>query len=183
MQIRNTKQRWGVVTQTLHWLVVLAVLCQLTLGFVLGSVSSETPFWAELFPVHTTLGLSIFMVMVLRLLWRIANPVPELPNTLMPWQKKLARANHGLFYILLIGLPIGGYFLVSAHGHSVPFFGTQLPAAIQENEALQSRLGTMHAVGAFVLIVLVVFHVAAALRHAWLLKDGVLRRMTPFGTS
>jgi cytochrome b561 len=182
MQIRNTKSSWGAVTQVLHWLVVLAVLCQLTLGFVLGSLSSEAPLWAQLFPLHTTLGLSILSLMVLRLLWRVANPVPELPDTLAPWQKMLARANHWLFYVLLIGLPIGGYLLVSAHGSPIPFFGAQLPAAIPESESLQSRIGTLHATGAFVLIALMLLHVAAALRHAWLLKDGVLRRMTPFDT-
>ena len=183
MQIRNTKSSWGAVTQVLHWLVVLAVLCQLTLGFVLGSLSSEAPLWVRLFPVHTTFGLSIFSLMVLRLLWRVANPVPELPDTLAPWQKRLARTNHWLFYILLIGMPIGGYLLVSAHGHPVPFFGAQLPAAIPESKALQGPIMTLHEIGAFVLIALIVLHVAAALRHALLLKDGVLRRMTPFETS
>ncbi len=183
MQIRNTKSSWGAVTQVLHWLVVLAVLCQLTLGFVLGSLSSDAPLWVRLFPFHTTLGLSIFLVMALRLLWRLANPVPGLPDTLAPWQKRLARATHWLFYILLIGLPISGYLLVSAHGSPVPFFGAQLPAVIQKSEVLQSRISMLHETGAFVLITLIVLHVAAALRHALVLKDGVLRRMMPFVSS
>lgn len=180
MQIRNTDQRWGAVTQTLHWLVALAVLIQLGLGFLFAGLPSGDPLWGQLFPLHTTLGLSILTLMVLRLLWRLVNPVPTLPDTLKPWQKTLARANHWLFYILLIGMPIGGYLLVSAHGQPVPFFGAELPAAIGKSERLQGLIWVMHASGGFLLIALIALHVAAALRHAWLLRDGVLRRMTPF---
>lgn len=179
MQIRNTEQRWGAVTQTLHWLVALAVLAQLILGFALASLSGDAPGWIRLLPLHTTLGLSVLGLMVVRLLWRIANPVPLLPDTLSPWQKRLARTNHWLFYVLLIGLPLGGYLLVSAMGHRVPYFGVELPAALASNDPLARQIWIMHATGAFVLIALVALHVGAALRHAWLLRDGVLRRMTP----
>lgn len=180
MQIRNTDQRWGAVTQALHWLVALAVLSQLVLGFVLASLSSGAAEWMELLPLHTTLGLSILGLMVMRLFWRIANPVPVLADTLGPWQKRLARANHWLFYVLLIGLPLGGYLLVSALGHPVPFFGVELPAAVASSDRLARQIWAMHAAGAFLLIAFVALHAAAALRHAWLLRDDVLRRMTPF---
>jgi cytochrome b561 len=113
-------------------------------------------------------------------LWRLGNRVPLLPDTLPPWQKWLAHANHWLFYILLVGLPIAGYLVVSARGHSVPFFIWQLPPAIGKNEQLASLIMTLHASGAVALTVLIVLHVSAALRHALLLRDGVLRRMTPF---
>jgi cytochrome b561 len=180
MQIRNTRQRWGGVTQTLHWLVVLLVLSQLTVGFTLGDLPQNDPLAPKLFPVHTTLGISIFLIMVLRLLWRLGNRVPLLPDTLPPWQKWLAHANHWLFYILLIGLPIGGYLVVSGHGHPVPFFIWQLPPVIGKSERLANLIMILHASGAVVLTVLIVLHVSAALRHALLLRDGVLRRMTPF---
>ncbi len=180
MRIRNTNTQWGTIQQAFHWIVVVAVLCQLAVGFIFADLSPQSLLRASLFPIHTSLGLSILGLMLARLLWRGANPVPALPDTLRPWQKRLARANHGLLYLLLIGLPMGGYLLVSAHGHSIPFFGHELPPVIPENKPLQGTALFLHVTGAFILIGLVALHVAAALRHEWLLKDGVLRRMAPF---
>jgi cytochrome b561 len=165
MFVGNTEHRWGVVQQTLHWLIVVAAITQLTLGFVFASLPDDDPRRGTLFGAHATLGVSILVVMLARLGWRLANPVPRLPDDLVLWQKRLAHANHWLLYILLIGMPIGGYFLVNA--------------LIGENESLEETIEVMHITGAFIIIALVVLHVAAALRHEFVLKDDTLRRMTP----
>ncbi len=178
MQILNSKQRWGGVQQTLHWLVVLVVVAQLTVGFIFGGLTPQDSLWGALFSVHSTLGLTILGLMLIRLLWRLVNPVPPLPETLKPWQTRLARINHWLLYLLLIGLPAGGYLLVSAHGQPVPFFWMELPPLIPENETLQGVIQTMHLSGALLLILLVSLHVAGALGHA-MRRDGVLERMLP----
>jgi cytochrome b561 len=182
MLVRNTTVEWGGVQQLLHWLVVVAVIAQLVLGFSYADLPSESALWQELFPIHTTLGLSIGLVMLFRLGWRLLNPVPLLPDTLKPWEKTLARTTHWLFYLLLIGLPIGGYILVSTHGQPVPFFGWSLPPvmAVAGNEQLRATIWTMHAAGGVLVALLMLLHVVGALRHEWLLKDNVLRRMTPF---
>lgn len=182
MLVRNTTAEWGAIQQLFHWLVVLAVLAQLVLGFSYAGLPSESATWQQLFPIHTTLGLSIGLVMLLRLVWRLLNPVPMLPDTLKPWQKTLARTTHWLFYLLLIGLPIGGYLLVSTHGQPVPFYGWSLPPlmAIADNELLHATIWTLHAAGSFLVILLVLMHILGALRHEWQLRDDVLRRMTPF---
>lgn len=179
MELANTQHRWGAVQQTLHWFVVIAAVTQLTLGFTFTSLAQDNPIRGTLFGAHATVGVIILIVMLVRLGWRLSNPVPSLPDTLKSWEKGLARANHWLLYLLLIGMPIGGYVLVNAHGHAVPFFGAELPQLIPANEALEETVEVVHIAGAFTIIGLVILHVVGALRHEFVLRDNTLRRMTP----
>jgi cytochrome b561 len=132
-----------------------------------------------LYAIHGTLGMTILVVMLIRLAWRLSNPVPRLPDTLRPIEKRLAHANHWLLYLFLIGMPIGGYLMVNARGYAVQFFDWKLPFVIGKNEALAPWIFYGHLAGALTIIALVVLHAAAALRHEFVLKDNVLRRMTP----
>ena len=179
MQISNSDRAWGAVQQGLHWFIVVAVISQLTIGLIFANLPENDPRAGTLFGVHATLGLTIFLVMLARFLWRQANPVPELPDTLKPFEKRIALANHWAFYALIIGLPIGGYLMVNAHGFAVPFFGIEMPKLLQKNELLADTFFLLHAGGAFTLMALILLHVAAALRHEFLLRDNTLRRMTP----
>jgi cytochrome b561 len=179
MQIANSNRTWGAVQQGLHWFIVIAVVSQLTIGLIFANLPEKDPRAGTLFGVHATLGLVILLVMLARLLWRQANPVPALPDTLKPYEKRIALANHWAFYALIIGLPIGGYLMVNAHGFAVPFFGIELPKLLHKNEPWGEAFFYLHAGGAFVLMALILLHVAAALRHEFLLRDNTLRRMTP----
>ena len=178
MQIKNTDYSWGAVQKTLHWFVALVVISQLTIGFIFTSLPENDPLVGKLFNTHTSIGVIILLAMLARFLWRQANPVPVLPDTLSPGQKKLATANHWAFYAVLIAMPIAGYLTVNGAGYPVHFFGIALPILIQKNEGLGEIFEALHVGGAFVLIALMVLHVAAALRHEFVLKDNTLRRMT-----
>lgn len=179
--IENTKKRWGVVQRTLHWTIVLVVALQLSIGFKFGQMAADDPQRSELLSMHAGIGLTILVLMLFRLYWRRSHPVPKLPDTLTPAQKWLAHTTHWTIYVLLIGMPVGGYLLVSAYGQPVPFFNSSLPALINENERLQYALRGMHIAGAIALIAILFLHISAALRHAWSLRDGVMERMAPFG--
>lgn len=180
MQIENTERQWGIVQQTLHWIVVLAVSIQLIIGFNLWRMPPDDPQWERTLPIHAGIGLSILALMLFRLYWRRKHAVPKLPDTLTSAEKALAHATHYGLYGLLIAMPIVGYLLVSSHGQPVPFFNAQFPALIGENETLQYSLRGMHILGAIALVLLLAIHVFAALRHAWALRDGVMERMVPF---
>lgn len=108
MPLRNSPEAWGWLHQTLHWFVAAAVITQLAVGFRFSSLTEGDPLAPILFGIHGTLGVTILVVMLFRLVWRLSNPVPRLPDTLGPTEKRLARANHWLFYALLIAMPIGG---------------------------------------------------------------------------
>ncbi len=179
MQIGNTPDEWGIVQQTLHWVIGAAVLVQLTVGLIFSNLPENDPQAGFYYGIHGTLGVLIAAAMLFRFIWRQSHPVPGLPDTLTPALKIGARATHWLFYALLIGLPLGGWAMVSARGYKISFFGVELPALTGKNEAVADAAFVLHAGGAFTLIALIVVHAAAALRHEYVLKDSTLRRMTP----
>jgi cytochrome b561 len=180
MQIENTEERWGVVQQTLHWVVVAAVAIQLYVGFTLWELPPDDPQFAQLVPLHATSGIVIFLLMAFRLYWRRTHPIPKLPDTLTPTQKQLAQATHRTLYFLLLAMPVIGYMLINSFGKPVPFFQWELPAIIGENQGMQYSLQRLHAASGVALLLVLAVHISAALRHAWSLRDGVMERMAPF---
>ena len=179
MQTANTTSQWGAIHQAFHWTIGILVISQLVVGFWFAGIDPKDPARGEAFALHASLGLTLLLLMLARLGWRLSNPVPALPDTLSPGQKRLAHATHWLFYILVIGMPLGAYVAVSARGRPVPFWGLELPGIVGKNEALADFVIGVHEAGAFVLVALIALHVAAALRHEFMLKDNTLRRMTP----
>lgn len=180
MQIENTTQRWGIVQQTLHWVIAAAIAIQLAVGFRMAGLPDDDPGRALMLPLHATTGLSILGLALFRLYWRRSHPVPTMPDTLSPSEKGLAHTTHYLLYTLLIGMPIVGYLLVSSYGVAIPFFGANLAPVIAESAVQQRAMAGLHYAGAIILMLLVALHITAALRHAWLLRDGVMERMTPW---
>jgi cytochrome b561 len=120
---------------------------------------------------------------ILRLLWRSLNATPLLPTTLKPYERLLARLNHALLYVLLFAMPLSGWMMSSARGFPVSWFGFfTLPDLVPKNKPLYDALLTTHQTLAWVLAAVVTLHVAAALKHHFMLRDDVLRRMLPFTT-
>jgi cytochrome b561/polyisoprenoid-binding protein YceI len=181
MILRNTSLRWGAVSQLLHWLIVALIALQATLG-LRGLL---LPIGVEKLAVlarHKSVGLTILGLATLRLLWRWLNPTPPLPPDLKPHERWLARGTHAALYGLLFALPLTGWILSCARGFSVSWFGLfQLPDLAPKSEPLYQAMIRTHAVLAACLAVIVALHVAAALKHHFLLKDDTLRRMLPCG--
>lgn len=163
----------------LHWLVALCVLVAVPIGIALPRLDPG-PTTDHLYNFHKSLGVLIFAFMVLRLINRFAAGAPAPEPTLAAWQRIASSAVHGLLYVLLVVQPIVGYFANSAFGATTPFFGLfEFPAMIARNEALSETLFGWHRLIGILLALLVIVHIAAALQHYFILKDGVLQRMLP----
>jgi cytochrome b561 len=179
MAIRNTTRRWGAVAQLLHWLIVALVITQ----FTLATLFDDLPAGARkltLLARHKSVGITILMLAVLRLAWRWTNTTPPLPDTLKPWERSLARLTHALLYLLLFAVPLAGWMMSSARGFPVSWFGLfTLPDLVPKNKALYEVLVTTHGALAWTLGVVAIVHMLAALKHHFVLKDDVLRRMLP----
>lgn len=163
----------------LHWLVAALVLPAIAVGIYLP-YAPPGPTQDGLFNAHKAFGFVILILMILRIINRIAvgSPAPE-PG-LARWQKTVSSAVHGLLYVLLIVQPIVGYVANSAFGASVPFFGLfEIPPIVEKNEALAEWLFGIHRVLGITIALLAAVHIGAALQHAILLRDGVLQRMLP----
>lgn len=180
MALRNTTRRWGALAQLFHWLIVALIIAQVTLA----SLADELPAGVKkltLLARHKSVGITILMLVTARLLWRLANPTPPLPPTLKPYERRLAHFTHTMLYILLFAMPLSGWMMSSARGFPVSWFGFfQLPDLVPKSKPLYEALVTTHATLACVLGAVVVLHIAGALKHHYVLRDDVLRRMLPF---
>jgi cytochrome b561 len=189
MTVANTRARYGAVAMTLHWLIAAAILFNLGLGILVANfMSDQDPHQFAYLQFHKSVGLTVLVLSVARLLWRIANPVPPLPDSLTPGLKALARGTHYLFYFLIIAIPLAGWALVSSsplglptsyfglfHWPSIPFLADLTRA---QKVPLRHDFFAIHKYLAFSAIALFVLHVCGALWHQFH-GDDVLRRMLP----
>ena len=189
MPISNTRLRYGAVAMTLHWLIAAAVLFNICLGLYVAEIlTDQDPGRFGLIQLHKSTGLTILVLSVLRLGWRLVNPIPPLPDTLTPPLKLLARGTHYLLYFLIIAIPLTGWALASSSplGLSTPYFGLfhwpNIPflAGLSRAQKLPLRheFFTVHMFLAYSAIVLLALHVAGAIYHQFQ-GDDVLRRMVP----
>ena len=180
MTLRNTPARWGAVSQFLHWLIVVLIIAQV----ILANIAEDLPIGMKklaMYARHKSIGITILGLAVLRLLWRLGNPTPPLPTTLKSHERVLANLTHAGLYILLFAQPLTGWMMSSARGFPVSWFGfLQLPDLVPKNDALYNAMKETHDTLALALYAIVFLHVAAALKHHFMLKDDVLRRMLPF---
>jgi cytochrome b561 len=164
----------------LHWL--MAVL--LVAAFIIGSQLEDMPLSPQKFQFiswHKWAGVTAFALVLIRLLWRFTHRPPELPASIPLWQQRVSAATHVLIYVLMLAIPLTGWLMSSAKGFQTVWFGVlPLPDVLEKNKELGHLLEGVHAVLNNVLLVLVLAHVGAALKHHVLDKDTVLTRMLPF---
>jgi superoxide oxidase len=171
------KDRYGSLTIVLHWfmLVLLAAVYACIELRVLWPKGSDP---RELIKTwHFMLGLSVLALVWIRIAARFFGVTPPIVPAPPAWQHRLAQATHGLLYVLMIGMPIGGWLIRSAEGDPIPFFGLQLPALVAPNETLAGQIEWIHETGGTIGYWLIGLHAAAALFHHYLKGDNTLRRM------
>jgi cytochrome b561 len=174
----NTPERWGSVQIALHWTIAaLVLLVQVPAGITMVWVDPG-PVQNICYNIHKTNGIVIFLLALVRLGWRWAHPVPLLPADMPEWQAKLARTTHALLYLVLFLMPITGFLYTAMGGFPVPFFMLyDLARFVPENKPVAEVFKYAHLTLQFVLYLTVLLHVAGALYHHNVRRDGVLRRM------
>ena len=189
MQWRNSTHRYGFVAQGLHWLIAAAIVTQ----YFLAEAAEEGEGAADPFSaagIHSALGIAILTLALLRLAWRLIELPPERPPAMKPYEVALARAAHIAFYVLLFAIPLSGWAIASADGASLSLLGwfhlpqfqpvTQVPLPWIDGGTLSKhQLEELHEILFNLLVGLAVLHVAAALKHHFIDRDGVLRSMLP----
>ncbi|WP_421990681.1 cytochrome b [Qipengyuania sp.] len=174
-------RRYSKGAMLFHWIIATAVIVNWRIAE--AAEHAEMPAKAEIFADHKALGIAILLLTLARLAWRWTHPVPPLPSGLAKWEATLARAVHILFYVLLIGLPLGGWLANSLTGRDIDFFGlfTIPPLPLGENDDLGGSIFDMHALGGNIFIYLIGLHILGALKHTFVDKNGGIFRMLPFG--
>lgn len=179
MSWKNTEHRYGYLSIGLHWLMLILLVAvyasiELREFFPKGS-DPRTALKA----LHFMLGLSVLGFALLRLGARLSGPTPRIEPEPGSWQKLSAHLMHIALYVLLIGMPLLGWLMLSAAGKPVPFFGLQLPALIGENKDLAKQIEGMHEIVGTAGYFLIGLHAAAALFHHYIKRDNTLGRMLP----
>ncbi|MGO1540236.1 MAG: cytochrome b [Luteimonas sp.] len=181
MNWKNTAQRWGGVSQALHWLVVALILLQGTLGLLMVDMPNS-PDKIRAYALHKSIGLTILALAALRLGWRMHAGAP-LPVAGTPgWQRAGARISHWLLYALLFAIPLSGWLFNSAAGFPLQWFGLfNLPSIAATDPALRELAAATHEWLFWLLVALALVHAAAALHHHLFKGDATLARMLPPG--
>ncbi|MGH8075319.1 MAG: cytochrome b [Lysobacter sp.] len=180
MNLKNTADRWGPVSQLLHWVIVLLLLMLSTIGLLLDSLP-VTPKYFWVFDLHKSTGLTLLALVLVRLGWRLYAGAPEpLPGT-PTWQARIASVTHWLLYALILAMPLSGWLYDSASGlRPLRWYGlVEMPKLSAPDEGLRELGHTAHEWLFWVLVVLVIGHVAAALYHHIFQRDATLQRMLP----
>jgi len=183
------QERYSNVAITLHWLIALGIIVNIALGLYFADLPRSDPDKFFLTQTHKSIGLTILVLSLIRVAWRLMNPVPPLPASMSPITRFAAHATHFLLYVLIIAIPLSGWLLVSSSPLGLPtmYFGwfawpelpyfSDLPRAAKK--LWVQDFATVHIYLAWSAIVLVTIHVVAALYHQFIRRDVVLGRMLP----
>ena len=167
--------RYNIVARALHWIIAILILFNLWLGFAHDFLPKD---W-QVMPIHKSVGLTVLTLTLMRVLWRLTHKPPPLPAQMPGWEKLTANATHLAFYIFMMVMPLTGWIMSSAGNRPLNwFFLFDVPKfAVSKGDAVVAFSGETHEIAGFLWAALILLHVAAALRHHFILKDNVLRRM------
>ncbi|HTT82527.1 MAG TPA: cytochrome b [Rhizomicrobium sp.] len=172
----DTGEHFSPLQRGLHWLMAAMVVAMLFIG--IGMVSTLHPRFLTLIAIHKPLGIAILVLAVLRLVVRLRRGAPPLPADLPWWMAFGARASHVLLYTLLIVMPLLGWSMLSAGGYPIVLYGPiHLPQIMPHDDTLHAILRSAHTWLAWLLFATILLHVAAALFHALIRRDGVFQSM------
>lgn len=175
---------YNTVAKCLHWIIALAIIAMLVIGWTMTNIENGPAKFA-LFQWHKSIGITILLLSIFRLIWRLTHKTPPLPSTMPDWEKYAAEIVHFLFYVLIIGIPLTGWILISTSPYPTLFYGLfpwpNLPVLpnLESKKEIGDSFAQIHAVLAYLTVVLLVLHVGAAWKHHLFDHDDVLLRMAP----
>lgn len=171
------------VAKTLHWLMAILLFGLLALGFIMTDLPLS-PRKLQLYAWHKWAGVTVFLLLLVRLAWRATHRPPPLPDHMPKVMQFAAHAGHALLYGLMAAIPLSGWLMSSAKGFQTVWFGVlPIPDLLEKNQELGNLLQTVHLSLNLLLVAVLAGHIGAALKHHFIDRDDVLTRMLPARTS
>ncbi|MEA3404120.1 MAG: cytochrome b [Pseudomonadota bacterium] len=174
--LKNTPTSYGVVSRANHWISAFLFIGLIALGMYMHELE-KSPEKFELYDLHKSLGIGLFLLMMLRLVWLKISPNPEQLSK-NKFEHILGHAVKGILYLAMIMMPISGWVMSNSGGHEVAFFDFfVLPQIVGENETIHEIAKAIHGTAGPLMILVVLLHIAGALKHHFVYKDDTLKRM------
>ena len=178
MPLRSTEAGWGALVRAFHWLIAALILAQAVIGLSMIQMG-VTPAKVRVFALHKSIGMTILALVLLRIAWRLGETRPADPAGMPPWQRGAARAVHVALYVLIVAIPLSGWWFNSTSNAPLVWFGfVDIPSLTGGYDPVwKPRALLAHQTLFWILVALLVAHVGAALWHHFGQRDEVLRRM------
>lgn len=177
--MQHAIQKYRSAAIWLHWIIAALVLFQIGLGLYMVDLPRGTDTRSFFFNLHKSMGVTIALFIIARILYRLRHSAPVLPAAMAQWEQLAARWSHRLLYLCMVVMPISGYVASSFSKYGVKFWGLALPNWGWEDKERREFFVEIHEITAFLFIALILLHLAAALKHLLIDKDGVFQRMLP----
>jgi superoxide oxidase len=179
MTLKNTKDRYGALSITMHWLMLALLIAVYACILLREEYPRGSDIREDLKTWHFMLGLSVLVLVVARLAIRLAGPTPDIAPPISTWQRYLSMLVHVAIYLFLFAMPVLGWLILSSAGKPIPFFGLELPALVGVDKEFSKSVKEIHETIAEIGYWLVGLHAAAALFHHYYVRDNTLLRMLP----
>lgn len=173
----TTVTRYSTPAIVLHWLVAVLIFVAFPLGVYMSDLPLS-PNKLKLYSYHKWIGITVLMLVSLRVVWRLTHTPPPLPTSITDWERRASQIVHGLLYLLILAIPVSGWLMSSAEGFQTVWFGVlPLPDLIGKDKAFGDLLAEVHETLNFTMLGLVILHVGAALKHHFIERQPFLQRM------
>ena len=177
--IKNDDRHYGVFSKSLHWLIALAMIILIAVGWIMVGLSNESIWYYRALDFHQALGLAVLILFVVKIIWLWVTPNPEFIPTIAPWRRYAAHIVHTLFIVAMVLIPVSGYLFATSLGDPIPVYNLfEIPGVITLSKQMSKWVIDFHAYYAYTCAGLIVLHSLAVLQHHFVDKDDTLRRMT-----
>jgi cytochrome b561 len=174
-----TQTRYTSTAIALHWLIAIGILSTFVVGVYMHELPLS-PWKLKIYSWHKWAGVTIFLLALLRIVWRLGHRPPAAPANMPRWQQIAAESVHHLLYLLMLAIPLSGWLMSSAKGFQTVYFGVlPIPDLLSKNPELGDSLKEVHEAINFLMLAIVASHAGAAFKHHFIDRDDVLRRMLP----
>jgi cytochrome b561 len=170
-------QRYNTTAIVIHWVMALLILAMIGLGFYMVGLEKGSDERSYFFALHKSIGLTLALLAIIRLIWKLCTSSPALPDYVAPIQRKMATATHHLLYLVLFLQPVSGYISSSFSGYKTKFWGVPLPHWGWKNPELNKLFTEIHEISAFCLIALLLLHIAGVIYHVHRKETDLIKRM------
>jgi len=169
--------KYPLLMRLIHWLMAIIILTLIAVGFYMADLPKEDALRDVLYPIHKSFGVTIFMLIILRIIIRFSTAIPPLPHTISKRDGTMAHIAYVVMYGLMICIPIFGYVMSNAFGFKVAWFGIAIPVLVGTDISLGKLFQQLHAYAAFTLLAIIVIHTLAVVKHVWFDKENLLKRI------